>query len=294
MAKYNRDFLVPYLEDVCALYMCEEILLVRAFGVQKQIVNAEAGKTIDPPAYPNYEGKWTDANIGGIFGSAMFIVGALFVMSLVPWAVITIICLGTITLFGWLLISTIRNIKRISDENALREIRYNSEYAQYIKKKKEIDAQNEINRKKIPKLRDEFVRYNTDIKKCQEVLNQVYQANVLPMQYRNKYVAMYLYDYFKYSRLDDLDAAINTCVLEQIKDKLEEMIEMQAQTIVNQRIMIANQRMAIEEQREYANHMKQKAKMITDNLEEQNLYLSMIESNTAATAFFAAADYLRD
>ena len=134
MAKYNRDFLVPYLEDVCALYMCEEILLVRAFGVQKQIVVAEGGEKIDPPAYPNYEEKWTDGNIGGIFGSALFIIGAFFLMSLVPWDFITVICLGTIALFGWLLISTVRNIKRISDENTFREFRYNSEYAEYLKK----------------------------------------------------------------------------------------------------------------------------------------------------------------
>ncbi len=299
MSKYNRDFLVPYLEDICALYMCEEVLLARAFKVQKEIVTVKAGKSINQPSYPNYEDKWSDANVGGVFLSTALIVGAILLMFLVPWKFVTIFCLGVIGLFGWLLISTIKNIKSISDANSVRELVYDREYAEYIKRKRAVDSQNAFNRQKIPKLQEEFDRYNKDIKKCQEIREKAYDANILPMRYRNKYVAMYLYDFFKYSKADDLDVAINTCVLEQIKDRLEEMIEIQAQSIVNQRIMIANQRVmidnqheAIEEQREYAAQMKQRVNMITDSLEEQTSYLSMIESNTQVTAFFSALNYL--
>lgn len=303
MAKYSREFLVPYLEDVCALYMCEEVLLTRAFSVQKEIIKIEAGKTIEAPRYPDNEETWSLARICGIVGSVMFIVGAISVISAVSEdggilslvaPIINIICVSAVLFFGWLLISTIKEIKNISEENTIRVFRYESDLAKYEREKKKVDEENTRNKLKLPQLRNDFDRYNKDLKKCKDVLRQVYEADVLPMQYRNKYAALYLYDYFKHSmRADDLDAAINTCVLEQIKEKLDEMIELQAQSIVNQRIVIANQRVAIEEQREHAAYMRQQVRKITANLEEQNQYLSMIESNTAATAFFASADYLR-
>ena len=104
---------------------------------------------------------------------------------------------------------------------------------------------------------------------------------------------MYLYDFFSTSRSDDLDMALNTYVLEQIKDKLDEMIEHQREAIINQRMLMVNQQRALEEQRAYHAYMKKRARQIASSLEEQNQYLDMIKCNTAATAYFAAADYLR-
>lgn len=129
--------------------------------------------------------------------------------------------------------------------------------------------------------------------KIAKALNEVYAANIIPSHYRDMYAAVYLYDFFSTSRSDDLDMALNTYVLEQIKDKLDVIIEKQHTSILNQRLILANQQRSLEEQRAHNAYMRQKIYQIASSIEEQNQYLAMVESNPAATAYFAAANYLR-
>ncbi|MCF2683275.1 hypothetical protein JQM82_09865, partial [Faecalicatena contorta] len=55
----------------------------------------------------------------------------------------------------------------------------------------------------------------------------------------------------------------------------------------------AQQREAIAQQKEYNEKMLNKVNQIIETNEERNQYLGMIESNTAANAYFAAANYLK-
>ena len=142
-------------------------------------------------------------------------------------------------------------------------------------------------------INSEITKIDNELKTVQSIINEVYGANIIPRYYRNKYVAVYLYDFFSTSRSNDLDMALNIFVLEQIKDRLDVIIETQQEQILNQRMIMANQRKSIEEQREHNAHMRKKACRIAADVEEQNQYLAMIESNTAATAYFAAANYLK-
>ena len=132
-----------------------------------------------------------------------------------------------------------------------------------------------------------------EINRINTVLNRVYNANVIPYQYRNMYASVYLYDYFSGSREDDLALALNTFVLEQIKERLDVIIEQQSEMILNQRIMIAKQEKTIQLQQAHTAMMQNKLNQIVASNEERNQYLRMIEGNTAATAYFAAADYIR-
>lgn len=55
MAKFNREFLVPYLEDVCALYMADFEICTKIFGAQREILILQRGEKIEPPAEPEHE-----------------------------------------------------------------------------------------------------------------------------------------------------------------------------------------------------------------------------------------------
>ena len=123
-------------------------------------------------------------------------------------------------------------------------------------------------------------------------MRQVYSANVIPGQYRNLYAAVYLYQYFGQSQADDLDLVLNTFVLEQIKAKLDVVIQQQSEAILNQRIMLANQEKTMEAQQKHAAMLESKLSRMEASDEERNQYLSMIESNTATTAYFATAQYI--
>ena len=103
--------------------------------------------------------------------------------------------------------------------------------------------------------------------------------------------AVYLYRYFSSSREDDVDSVLKTFILEEIKAKLDQIISMQSEIILNQERMMANQRTSLEAQRQHQQYMESKARQIASSIDEQNTYMEMTAANTAATAYFAAANY---
>lgn len=174
--------------------------------------------------------------------------------------------------------------------NTAEEERYYRESKEYERIKEQNDQKHKkglaLNRQ-LQGARDERQRVST-------LLQKSYGANVIPGQYRNVYAAMYLYDYFRNSRADDLDLVLNTFVLEQIKERLDIIIASQSEMILNQRILMANQEKSIEQQRFHHDQLMDKLDQIHAQGEERNLYEQMIESHTAASAYFAAAEYIRN
>lgn len=142
-------------------------------------------------------------------------------------------------------------------------------------------------------IESEIGKLNNEIKHTQRLLDDAYRVNIIPTHYRNKYAALFLYDWFNTGGSDDLDMALNMFVLEEIKEKLDMIIRNQSTIILNQRIMQAQQQKTIEQQNEHNRLMRNKLDQLCISSQEHNRYLSMIESNTAATAYFAAADYLK-
>lgn len=181
-------------------------------------------------------------------------------------------------------------------------IKSNKEYAaQYETEKREYEERVQRCQQKtaeekarIPALQQKISFYEGELKRISGLLEQLYGANVIARQYRGLYPAVFLYDWFSTSGADDLDNALNMFVLEQIKAKLDQIIENQAEIILNQRMIMANQHQALAEQRSHNAYMREKACQISASMEEQERYLSMIEGNTAANAYFTAAAYLKD
>lgn len=129
--------------------------------------------------------------------------------------------------------------------------------------------------------------------KIDKLLTQNYSLNVIPGWYRDMYAAVYLYDWFSNSYSDDLDMALNTFVLEQIKEKLDIIIRNQSEELLNQRIIIANQNESMRQAGQHHAELMNKLNQMHAAGEERKTYLEMIERNTAIDAYFSMATYLR-
>lgn len=294
MAKYNREFLVPYLRDVCALHLVQRKILNRIQNLQNTIHTLEQGKPVNKPQYPYMENKVTVGRvisllIGGFF-AFMVIFGIIGAMSgELSGSLFIVPELIYVVLAAVFILSPLSLMHETDEANG----RKYSEYKQQLKSADAVKAANEEGRKKIPDLRAQVDRCTQELQRVRAIGQKVYASNIIPGQYRNIYAAVYLYDYFSNSREDDLALALNTFVLEQIKAKLDVIIANQSEMILNQAMMLANQQRSLELQNQHTAQMQAMAHRIASSAEEQSAYLSMIESNTATTAYFATADFIR-
>lgn len=282
MARYKREFLVPYLADLSALHMTKQKLksnyeqaLDNKIALERELAALKA------PDLPILED--TGLQIAGlavgifcIFVSWFDIVIISFLAGVVGW-------MCTISAVIW-----IRSVKR---SNAEKEWAYQHAYERYTKqrdsKKESLDGSIMVSYalKEI---------YETNAKEIDAVLNKMNAANVIPRRYRDDiYAVFYLYDWFSTGGSDDLDMALNTYVLEEIKDRLDVVIHQQSLSLINQRVMIANQYRSMELQEKYHREMVAKVDQLQLTAEEHSQYLQMIEGNTAAIAYFAAVDYIK-
>lgn len=304
MAQYEREFLVPYVEDICALYMCENVLVREVNKTRREINEITAQPAIRGPERPVCEEPW-EKNKGKVIWSIIVILAAIWIISTDPGYGGPLERMGreVINIASGLaaVVSVIVMIASIADASSTK--RFNdSVWAEYeeevsifkIKWNAAMTAKEKKRREVLPYVEAENKKYSNDLKECRNLRRKLYSADVIPTKYRNEYAVMYLYDWFKHNRrADDMDLALNTFVLEQIKDRLDKMIMQLEEVIINQRIMIANQRQSMEEQRQHYAYMEQMARTAVANQEEQTQYLEMLDSKLAVDNFFNAANYLR-
>ncbi|MGN1307515.1 MAG: hypothetical protein ACI4V3_07580 [Faecousia sp.] len=290
MAHLNRDFLVPYLQDVCAVELMIEKLTSEKEKAQNRIQKIKSDNTCPRPCRrtPKVDG-WDAEQVGGMFGLGFvgMIIG--IVLSLIfkwyrsPWSLLAV--LGPYPLVFFLTIWS-HHSERIAAEEWCDED-FRQQEAEYANSMLALEKA----RPEIKRLESRIAALKIDLDKAKRLRTKLYNVNVIPDGYRNIYAAVFLYRYFSTSRADDIDAVLQTLILEEIKAKLDQIISMQSEIILNQERMIANQRASLESQRKHQAYMENKARQIASSIEEQNIYMEMTAANTAATAYFAAANY---
>lgn len=291
MAKYDREFLVPYLEDICALHLSRQKLegMMESSKQEIQEINQNALHSVPPAQIERYR---TDSDSDGLgTGCLGFILCGLGLVSLFasfgassPVALILPLMLTALGVYF--------SLKSFSAKDyANDDIRKRNEESERNHALAEMAALVVVE-PKVNAVKNRIQTLEKEMSKIDSLLEKLYSVNVIPRWYRDLYPAVYLYDWFSNSRADDLDIALNTLVLEQIKDKLDVIIRNQGEMIVNQRVMIANQRRTMEQMELYRDEMLRKLNQIGASVEDQKMYLGMIEGNTAANAYFAAAYYL--
>lgn len=303
MARYNRDFLVPYLHDLCALYLAERKLKNDIWQTSQKIQYCSREHYPSVPREPKEQpiSGWTWFLL--IFGG-FWIMGGLYMMLVLVadpsgigsmpleagWAISSValfilgvapLCLG------------IQEYREIEKRNIRAKSQYKIEVDRYTRAVEQACRDNEHNVKQLPILRRKLRGQEAELEKTLDVRRFVYGANVIPKHYRDFYATVFLYDWFAHGGSDDLDMALNTYVLEEIKARLDRIIEQQSEMILNQRLILAKQQESINAQNQHSDMMRRKLNRIQATEDERLSYERMTETNTAVTAFFAAANYLK-
>ena len=293
MAKYDREFLVPYLENLCALHLAEIKLNKYVNSTQNRVNSLLKGHNYAEPSRPIYD-PTIDPGAFKVFKISLIIIVVSFLIALASGEgilsfLLVFVCAISIIVFVGSIFVLISGAIGTKDTNNDEDRNYRKAMEMYNAAK----VQDRADHQKGLVLLDQLQGPIAERGKVRSLLQEAYNANVIPGQYRNKYAAVYLYDYFRNSRADDLDLVLNTFVLEQIKAKLDIIIQNQSEIILNQCIAAARQEQALDDQRNYHDRMMNKLDQIHAQGEERLQYERMIESNTAAAAYFVAADYIR-
>lgn len=281
MARYDRRFLIPYLENLCALLLAKDQIdeqLNR--DMQNTAVLEEENEALQPPWEPYQE------SVG------MQIMGIIVAAFLIIVSFMDIIIISFLSgIVGWvMLISGIIWLKSIKERNDEAKFKYRIQYDEYVRKQRELDEALEksyLSNLAVATIHDERN------KKITAEIDKMYSVNIIPRRYRDKYAVAYLYDWFSTGGSDNMDMALNTYVLEEIKERLDIIINQLSQSLLNQQIMVAQQYKTQQMQQQYHDEMMGQLRTMQVAAEEQTCYLEMIEANTSALTFFAAADYLR-
>jgi len=295
MARYDRDFLVPYLRDICSLHMAKAKLDRMIWDSEREIerLNTNAQNSIAPPDYEVYAGGQGDLTgtgtgcIGGILCLfALFgLFGAMFSggSATTGLGLMLAFAIPGIAIAFWSFGSVDRKNAAIQKHNDELEQDY---LLQQVAAMTLVQPQ-------VKQIEQRIQYLINECDKIDELLAQNYSLNIIPGWYRDMYPAVYLYDWFRNSRADDMDMALNTFVLEQIKEKLDIIIRNQSEELLNQRIIIANQNQSMRQAEQHHAELMNKLNRMQAADEERNTYLRMIETNTAVDAYFSVANYLK-
>ena len=289
--KINRDYLIPYLNDICSLHLAVKKLEKLEAGCwhESRRIRANAEESVPVPKLESVSNNGTGGCAFNCLGGLVaFMAFPLFFASLgadSPWMLL--LPLG-VAIAGVLIVQFGKNMDfhetyELQKRNEKKQLQYQQQ-VEVAKLSVEEDVQ---------RLREKELFYKDEIDRVNGILESIYGLNIIPRTYRNIYAAFYLRDWFATGISDDLDMALNTFVLEEIKERLDRIISNQEMMILNQRIMIANQNKSIEQQERHNQVLRSKLDRIQASNEERNMYLGMIEANTRADAFFSAATYLK-
>lgn len=300
MADYDRRILVPYLWDVCSAEMlCSKT--ARELSECRRTID-EMHSQIDqkismpvPPAPDPFHYRNIDEEdriqVFSVFAIGLFAVGFLtFLFTGMEGIWVELPILAISALNGYLALSE----KKRTDHN--RWARYQSNVESYEENVKRYESmvrhQNEL-RRQLPQWTQYEHGLAARLRQEEKLREHIYSVNVIPARYRNIYAAYYLYDYFRTSGETDLDRIIQTLLLDEIKQRLDQIIVQNEEIMLNQRIQIALQE---QQDREATENHRQEMKRLASmerNQELQMDYQRMIEQNQEVTNFFLAADYLR-
>ena len=277
MANYQREFMVPYLRDVSALHLALHKLEQR-LGVldqQKDALDADI-HFIEMPRNPHYEAANGVFLLGcGIYGFLlsimMFTNGAI----LLGWLCILCGIMGTV-------VGTLRYVL-VSRDNSRKEEQYDQKFSEYL----QVQRQNKRRQNSLSAIVKEIQECQTEIASLKDTLGRVYATNVIPEQYRNMDATVFLYVWFAADRPNDLQMALNIFAHEDIKKKLDRIIENRTESFLNPYLRSAGR-----QQNATAATMRSKLNQMEVSDEERNTYLTMMESNIATAAYFATAKYL--
>ena len=259
MAKYQREFLIPYLNDITALHLALHKLESRLTVLERQKSALKRGRCqSSQPQEPCY-----------LLTNGGFMIGmGVFTMATALW--MFVMKLPVIGLFGAVggLMGVIAGLilhTRASREHQRQSRNYNHRLMEY----RRLEMQNRQDQEAIPGLEAEAAVCQAQISRVKDALEAAHSANIIPREFRNISAVMFLHSWFGQGTSNDLDAALNTYSLVESGISLEQMIANEGQALLNA----------------YLHPQDQPQPPDSDSP-------ALRQSRSAATGYFATADYL--
>ena len=224
MAKYQREFLIPYLNDIAALHLALHKLESRLAVLERQKSELERGRcqSIQPqePRYPL-------ANGGFMIG-----MGAFLLITALWMFVMKLPVIGLFGAIGGLMGITAGSIlyARTATDNARHDRNYNHRLMEYQR----LEIQNRQDREAIPGIEAEAAVCQAEILRVKDALEAAHSANIIPREFRNVSAVMFLHSWFSQGASNDLDAALNTYSLVESGISLEQMIANEGECLLKE------------------------------------------------------------
>ena len=121
------------------------------------------------------------------------------------------------------------------------------------------------------------------------LLEKEYDLNIIPGQFRNLYAVYYLHEFIATSR-ETLTTALLHCDLNEIKYRLDRIIEQQREIIVQQALMISQNEQLIHQNKVQLEQMAS----LEQNVGRAVQYTEIAANNAKACALIGLANYLKD
>lgn len=269
----NRDVVIQYLNDIRTLEVAKEKLYKR----MEETTEKCKGLGIPQLLRKDYEDN-SDALIWlGIF---ILICGIFMVICGTLTNMIKVTIVSFVFFFGGAVCMLCYFKSKSNYEQ--NEINYNN--AVYDDRQR---VEKELQEKE--QLENDYENMKGELAEAENLLEKSYSVNLIPLQYRNIQAVFYLYNYLSTSQ-ENLQSALLQCNLEEIKFKMDTMIEQQSEMILEMAIQNAR----LEEMKSQNRRILQHAVQIERNTALAAQYAEIAANNAKATAWIGLANYIKD
>lgn len=288
MAKYDREFLVQYLQDIYALYLAENRIQRKQHQTEYKIERCQENQKKRPQKPQRRNAETPGCGTCYWTGSAVVSFLIYFIVSNSFAAVLMLFTAIVSTVFA------VTGFHACRKQNEANEAAYQRDLYNYYHALADYSKIEEQNARNLPELSSTLTLCRQEREQITGLLEQIYNVNIIPGRYRDEYAIAYLYDYFSCSQETDLSMALNTYVLERIKDRLDNLIRNQEETILTLYGIMDNQAEMMRKMEKMHQDLSRRLRDIRATADEQNTYLSMIEANSAVASYFSAAQYFKN
>lgn len=226
------------------------------------------------------------------------IIGTVLIC-LVLWFVLGIMndTLGTFVFLASIFI--IGGTKQFNNEDYQKRLaKYHEEMEEYQKKFSVLEKNKNIIRHSqsvLPEHQATKKKINIELNSCQDVKDNAYNLNIIPVQYRNLGSIAYLYEYFSTSQATNLDQVIQTMLLDDVRQRIQN-IENQLNQMLSNQQRIYEKLSDIQRTASYISRQLDVIELTLQeqikNSQEQTRYLKMIKTSTEISNYLQLGTYL--
>ena len=290
--EYDRKILVPYLTELYGLEVTYQSLKNKSSKYSKLVEKEEYNVSLsymlnEIITAPNTKMPQKKS----IIGTVLICLVLWFVLGIMNDTLGTFVFLASIFIIG--------GTKQFNNEDYQKRLaKYHEEMEEYQKKFSVLEKNKNIIRHSqsvLPEHQATKKKINIELNSCQDVKDNAYNLNIIPVQYRNLGSIAYLYEYFSTSQATNLDQVIQTMLLDDVRQRIQN-IENQLNQMLSNQQRIYEKLSDIQRTASYISRQLDVIELTLQeqikNSQEQTRYLKMIKTSTEISNYLQLGTYL--